>query len=469
MTKTSRTKLADTFAKFIVDTKFSDIDPNVLEHLKQLTLKQVMGTVVGAGSHSSDKLLRYIKDNVGKPECGVYGLGFKTDVSHAALMNGFSAHASEMEDDQFPGGGISDVTVWPAVLTMAQYVNLSGEDLLTAMYVGHEMQNRIAWWASEGTDKVGLLNLPFIGIYGATAACAKALKLDYKQTHDALGLAMVTGLGYVYEMGTDAHFWESALVCRNAVLNALMAQNGFTSRPAIEESLDRLTGGDKNIRFDNMLEGLGKAPYYATNTWIKKWGFCFSSHVYVDILADLARKENVHGKDIKEVAVHFDVNRGIILNRPDPKTIDDSRFSIQHILAYQLVYGKCDLDTCSEKSLADDKVIAARSRVHVISHNDAPLSITAGDGDLEVTLTDGRKLERSMEQPYGAPMYPLTTEQVVDIYRMYCDGVMSPAHIDRTLEIILGLDKQADLQELYAICTDPMQSDSAARKVSAHA
>jgi hypothetical protein len=107
--------------------------------------------------------------------------------------------------------------------------------------------------------------------------------------------------------------------------------------------------------------------------------------------------------------------------------------------------------------------------VRVISHNDAPLSITAGDGDLEVTLTDGRRLERSMEQPYGAPMYPLTTDQVVDIYRMYCDGVMSPAHIERTLKLILDLDQQSDLQELFDICTHPLRAEGAARKVAAHA
>ena len=67
---------------------------------------------------------------------------------------------------------------------------------------------------------------------------------------------------------------ESATVCRNAVVNAILAKNGATSNPVIEKCLDMLIGGNKNIEFDKMIEGLGKPPFYTNNTWIKKWGFC---------------------------------------------------------------------------------------------------------------------------------------------------------------------------------------------------
>ncbi len=97
--------LAKEFASFVVNTRFEDVDDSVLDHIKKLTLKQVMGMLVGSVAPTSQKYIRYFKDNLGKPECGVYGCGFKTDVAQAALLNGFFGHASEMEDDQFPGGG----------------------------------------------------------------------------------------------------------------------------------------------------------------------------------------------------------------------------------------------------------------------------------------------------------------------------------------------------------------------------
>ena len=445
-------ELAEKFAKFVVHTEFRDMDRSVIEHIKKLTLKQVMGMLVGSAAPTSKKLIRYAKDNLGRPEAGVYGCGFRTDVAQAALLNGFFGHASEMEDDQFPGGGISDVTTWPALLTAAEKWKLSGKDAIVALYVGQEMQNRIAMWAAAGTDVIGICNLPFIGIYGATASCAKAYELTEEETEASFGLAMVQGQGYIHTWGTDAHFWESATVCRNAILNVIMAKAGATSNPVIAKCLDMLTGGDKNIQFDKMVEGLGEAPFYTNNTWIKKWGFCFFTHNFVDVLADLMRDNKVKYEDIEEVVLHFDPLR-FIVDRPEPKNAEDSRFSTQHILAYHMIHGECDLGTCTETAVNDPLVAEARKKVKVVYHQEYPKRYFSGEGRLDLKLKSGKTITGAMDQPYGGPKYPLSMDQLVDIYRKYCKGILSNAHVERSKDIILNMENEPDLQELFDICT----------------
>jgi 2-methylcitrate dehydratase PrpD len=445
-------EIAQKFAKFVVETEFHDMDESVIEHVKKMTLKQVMGMLVGSTAPTCKKVIRYIRENFGRPECGVYGCGFRADVAQAALANGFFGHASEMEDDQFPGGGISDVTTWPALLTAAEKCKLSGKEAIVALYVGQEMQNRIAYYASVGTDPIGICNLPFLGIYGATACAAKAFELTEEQTLASFGFAMVQGLGYMHTWGTDAHFWESATVCRNAILNAIMAKNGATSNPVIRKCLDMLTGGDKNIDFDKMTEGLGQAPYYTNQTWLKKWGFCFFTHNYVDVLADLMRDHNFKNEDVEEVVLHFDPLRYVV-DRPEPHDAEDSRFSTQHILAYQLVHGECGLATCTEEAVKDPVLAETRKRFEVVYHPEWPERYFAGEGRIDVRLRDGQTLTGAMAQPYGGPDNPLSTGQVVDIYRKYCKGILSDAHIERTKDIILNMENEPDLQELFDICT----------------
>ena len=445
-------EIAKKFAKFIAHTEFQDIDPSVIDHIKKLTLKQVMGVLVGSTAPTSKKVIRYVMENPGRPECGVYGCGFRADVAQTALANGFFGHASEMEDDQFPGGGISDVTTWPALLTAAEKCKLSGQEVITALYVGQEMQNRIAMWASVGTDPIGICNLPFIGIYGATACCARAYELTEEQTLASIGLAMVQGLGYIHTWGTDAHFWESATVCRNAVVNAILAKNGATSNPVIEKCLDMLTGGDKKIEFAKMTEGLGSAPFYTNNTWIKKWGFCFFTHNFVDVLADLMRDNKVKEEDIKEVIIHFDELRRVV-DRAEPKDAEDSRFSTQHILAFQMIHGECNLKTCTEPAVKDPRVAAARKKVKVVYHPEYPKRYFAGEGRLDLILKNGKTLTGAMDQPYGGPKYPLTMDQAVEIYRKYCRGILSDAQIERSKDIILNMENEPDLKELFDICT----------------
>jgi len=445
-------EIAEKFAKFVTHTEFQDVDPSVIEHVKKLTLKQVMGLLVGSGAPTSKKVIRYVMENPGRPECGVFGCGFRADVAQAALANGFFGHASEMEDDQFPGGGISDVTTWPALLAAAEKCKLSGKEVIVALYVGQEMQNRIAWWASVGTDGIGICNLPFIGIYGATASCAKALELTEEQTKASFGFAMVQGLGYMHTWGTDAHFWESATVCRNAVVNAIMAKNGATSNPVIEKCLDMLTGGDKNIEFDRMIAGLGQAPFYTNNTWIKKWGFCFFTHNFVDVLGDLMKNHRIKYEDIEEVVLHFDELRKVV-DRPEPKNAEDSRFSTQHILAYQMIHGECGLETCTEKSVKDPRLAEARKKIKVVYHPEYPRRYFAGEGRIDLKVKGGKIFAGALDQPYGGPKYPLTMDQVVDIYRKYLKGILSEEQIERTKDIVLNLENEPDIKELADICT----------------
>lgn len=446
-------EIAETFAKFIKNTQFEDVNESVIEHIKKLTLKQVMGMLLGSAAPTSQKFIRYFKDNLGKPECGVYGCGFKTDVAQAALLNGFFGHASEMEDDMFPGGGISDVTTWPALLAVADKLKLSTREIIVALYVGQEMQNRIAMWAGVVTEPLGIANLPFIGIYGATASCARAFALTEKQIAASFGLAMVQGLGYIHTWGTDAHFWESATVCRNGVLNALMAQIGATSKPVIRKSLEMLGGGSgEKIEFDKMTENLGKPPFYTNNTWIKKWGFCFQNHNFVDNLADLMRNNNLTYENIEEVTVHFDELR-FILDRPEPKDAEDSRFSIYHMLAYQMIHGKCGLETNTEETVHDPQIVEARKKVKVVYHPEYPKRYYAGEGRLDLKLKNGNTITGYMEQPYGGPKYPLSMDQVVDIYRKYCNGILPDEKIERTKNIILNMENEPDFQELFEICT----------------
>jgi len=446
-------EIAETFAKFVKNTRYEDVDESVIEHIKKLTLKQVMGMLLGSSAPASQKYISYFKDNLGKPECGVYGCGFKTDVAQAALLNGFFGHASEMEDDMFPGGGISDVTTWPALLAVADKLKLSTREIITALYVGQEMQNRIAMWAGVVTEPLGIANLPFIGIYGATASCARAYGLTEEQVMASFGFAMVQGLGYIHTWGTDAHFWESATVCRNGVLNALMAQLGGTSKPVIRKSLEMLGRGfEEKIEFDKMTEGLGKPPFYTNNTWIKKWGFCFQNHNFVDNIADLMRSNQLAYEDIEEVTVHFDELR-FILDRPEPKDAEDSRFSIYHMLAYQMIHGECGLDTNTEDAVHDPRIAEARKKVKVVYHPEYPKRYYAGEGRLDLTLKNGKTITGYMEQPYGGPNYPLSMDQVVAIYRKYCRGIISDEKIERTKEIILNMENEPDFQELFRTCT----------------
>jgi 2-methylcitrate dehydratase PrpD len=172
----------------------------------------------------------------------------------------------------------------------------------------------------------------------------------------------------------------------------------------------------------------------------------------VDVLADLMRKNKINYEDITEVVLHFDDLRTVV-DRPEPKSAEDSRFSTQHILAYQMIYGECNLKTCTEESVKDPKLAEGRKKVKVVYHPEYGKRYMAGEGRIDLKVKGGKVHTGGMDQPYGGPKYPLSMDQVVEIYRKYCRGILSEAQIERSKDIILNLENEPDIKELADICT----------------
>ena len=444
-------EIAEKLSHFIVQTKFNDIPPETVRFTKELTLKCIAGTLAGSIVPTSKKVIKYVKERQGLPEAGVVGCGFRTSIENAALANGYFVHASELEDDQFPGGGVSDITVWPALLPVAEYLKLSGKEVIEAAYIGTEVQNRLAYFASAGTDETGIVGLPFYGIFGATATAAKAFGLDYEEVKSALGIAMTQGIGYMHTWGTDTHFFESAAVCRNGVVVAKLAKEGMSSNPNFKRWLNTLVGEGK-IELDKITEGLGKTPHFIHNVWIKKYPCCFFTHRYIDALTVLLNEYKIPYEQIEAVEIHVGP-LDTICDRPKPKSIGDSKFSYQHVLSTVMLKEDLKLDTFTEKKIVDPKFVEARSKVKVIVDPGWPRRYMSGVARVEVILRNGKRITKEMEQSFGGPKLPLTTEQCVELYKKYASEALSEEQVKRTIDIILNLEKMVDIMRLMDILT----------------
>lgn len=443
--------IAEKLAEFIVETEFQDIPTTTTNFIKQLTLKCVAGMLAGSAVASSKKILRYVKQRVEMPEAGVIGCGFKSSLESATLANGYFAHASELEDDQFPGGGVSDITVWPTLVPLAENLRLSGKEFIEAAFVGAEVQNRIAYFASAVTDGIGIVGLPFYGIFGATAAAAKCYRLDYEETRAALGIAMTQGLGYMHTWGTDTHFFESATVCRNGTAIASLAKLGMSSNPDFERWLNALAGKGR-IELDKIVHGLGEPPFYVDNIWIKKYPCCFFTHRYADAVGILIGENKLGYDDVKTVTLEVGPMDNIV-NRPNPKNVEDSKFSVQHVVASLMLEKDINLETFTEEKVQNDKFREARSKVHVHVNEDWPRRYMSGIAHVDIIMKNGDKISKDMEQSIGSPKLPLTNEQIENLYAKYSQVTLSMDQIKQTLKMIQNLEKSWDLLELADILT----------------
>ena len=89
----------------------------------------------------------------------------------------------------------------------------------------------------------------------------------------------------------------------------------------------------------------------------------------------------------------------------------------------------------------------------VIIDPDRPCRLMSCIAQVNVLLKDGRRLERGMEQSFGGPKLPLTTEQVLAISKKYAQAALSAGRIEHTMNMIMDLEYLSDILELMDILT----------------
>jgi 2-methylcitrate dehydratase PrpD len=161
----------------------------------------------------------------------------------AAFANGVLANALDFDDGHRLTKGHPGAVVVPAMLALAQRLDSSYEEFLTAALVGYEIAIR-AGIALHARDDAYHASGAW-GSIGAAAGAARLLELEGEQTLAAIGLAEYHApIARIMRccadpaMTKDACAWGAAL----GVESALLAMRGFTSVRAefLDSPLDDL-------------------------------------------------------------------------------------------------------------------------------------------------------------------------------------------------------------------------------------
>ena len=172
-------------ARFIVGLKAADASLAAQRVARNLLLA-VSGTAIAGAAEDGCQALRQLLVNGGGPgQATVWSWGDRLPVAAAAYMNGVMCRALDYCDAMAPGLHIGSSLV-PAAMAVAEQHRCNGDELLAALCAGAEVTSRFNLTESQyaGFDPTGVA-----GVFGATAAAARLMRLDESQTLHALALA----------------------------------------------------------------------------------------------------------------------------------------------------------------------------------------------------------------------------------------------------------------------------------------
>jgi len=467
--------ITEQLANVVTKINLDDLPQDVIKGVKWILLDSI-GCALGASQTDKAKItLELVKEFGGNPQASIIG-GHRTSYALAAFANAELINALDY-DYIGPLAGHVCPYVTPSCLSIGERQNSSGEDLIVALAVGHEVGGRMvnslvqqSMPKNEPPYYQESLSYSFShSVFGGVAGAGKLLRFDVKRMLNAFGIAGMStavpaSMKWSHRSGPAIMLKYGAWpgwISQLATTAALVAEKGFTGDTTV---LDGKWGywqmvGSPFFKVDNLLKGLGEV-WHVTRGAFKPYPCCRCNHAGIDGICNLMQQHGIKPGDIEEIVVKGD----LWLQQPhrmgrELKSPLDVQFANRYIFALAPyfglrpspswgtleVYGLSEIKAMSEKVKIElhpqtDEIIAGKVK--------AGQSPTFGKTIVELTAK-GRKFVTEVEGPRGDPDNPLSESELLEKFRHNASySFLEEEKVEKVIEAILDLDKLDSVREL---------------------
>jgi 2-methylcitrate dehydratase PrpD len=447
------TGLTQELARRAVGLSFDAFPDNVVHWAKAAIVDTLGVTIAG----SDEPVVNLVRETLGVDgrtgPCRILGRkGFRAKSLDAALINGVAGHVHDFDDCSIILDGHPTVPMVPAMLALAEELDRSGREMIEAYVAGFEVEVHIARYLSGGdlrpTDKIPLGERGWhptgvLGTLGCAIACARLLRLDADATAVALAVAASSAAGLRANSGTMTKSLHAGHASRNGLWAAMLASRGFTAnREALEHRLGYFSAyqGPGEYGAYPGIETFGKVFELSyPGVSIKPYPCCSYTFPAIDAAVDIARTHGLSADDIAEVRVRMHERCVGNVDRPDPKTRLDAKFSTQYVTACGLLARQVVLEDFEGDAFKRVDVRDFMQRVTLGTHAEDDLFL----GYVEIRTKDGRSFEAKASTKFGrGPDDPMPADDFKAKF-INCASRILPAFVAE--ELFASFDRLEDV------------------------
>jgi len=390
-------------------------------------------------------ITEYVRDMAGAPQASVIGGGFKASMTEAAFANGTMGHALDFDNCWYPLNHPTSPTL-PAILAYAEHYGTSGRDCVTALVAAFEVQARLRL-ASTGLHTGRGFHKPgTTGLMGAVAAGIKLLDLDEHQALMAFGLAGSRLGSLSLNTGTMTKATHSGNAARMGLESALLASRGFTAAPDIfgaQGYFDTLLGDEQE---PELLVRDFADPLWMVNPGVgfKKYPSNYFTHRPIDAALAIRSRPEFEIEDVVAVTIRFpDLH---YVDRPQPSSGLDGKFSLQYTTALALLDGAVSIDSFTNDRRFAPDVEDLLPKIKVVF--DRSISKEFLDLHVEVTVSQsgGDEITERIEALTGMPGVPLTDEQRMSKFFACAMRVLDGTEANGLADLLEHVDQLPDVR-----------------------
>jgi len=420
--------------EFVVGTDYDNISPEVFEQAKKVLYDTIGVIALGAQESEVKKLTRLLATPL-PSGATLIGQKMKADPLVSALVNGTAGTWLELDEGNQYARGHAGIHVVPAALAVAEVVQASGKDLLTAIVLGYEVACRVGI-----ACKLRMTMHPHgsWGTVGAACAVGKLMKVDEEQMKELINisssLTLATSRRTMLEGGTVRNAYAGVSGYMGILAHKLLV-SGFTGEA---DGLRSVFGTVVSDSFDAavMTEELG-SRYEIKRNYFKMHACCRYIHATLDALYKVLDKQEegkLDPQEIEKIEVET-YSLAAQLSNQQPQNMLAAKFSIPFSVATTIVNRSSGVESFTLEKVKDGVTRELARRV-VVTENPEFTSMMPSRRPSRITvkLKDGRTYTETVFVNRGDQEDPYSTEELERKFLSLTSLVYGPKHAKEVLE-----------------------------------
>lgn len=440
-------------AEFAVNLSYVDLPGEVIYQVKRYLLDSI-GCAFGGWDTEDVQIQHHLHTQMGgKAESTVLVSGAKLPMYHATLLNSLLIRALDYNDIYWEEDPSHPSDIIPAALAPAETFGKSGKELITAIVLAYEFEQRLCEFAHPGIRERKWHHATLTGFVSPIVA-GKMMDLNIDQMVNAIGISgsHTCTLGAVTAGKlTNMKNTVDPMSTQAGVIAAQLAKDGYSGPEHVIDGKEGLVDAfGPDFELNLLTDKLGET-WRILRCSMKAFAAEALTHSPITAVLKIMAENQLKPKDIKQIEVQTVARAADILSDPSkykPTNKETADHSLPYCLAAAVADGKVTPAQFTDKKLKDPMIWELLPKIKVVANTEFEKLFPKLKAT-EVTISDnnGQDFSLRIDYPKGDYRDPMSEEELLEKFdSMVIDKVGMEAR-NRMVDLIMNLEKTKKIQD----------------------
>lgn len=347
----------------------------------------------------------------------VIGFNTKSNLYHAALINGMCAHVAELDDGVRQGSIHPGASVISSLFPLAQQYKTDGKSFLKGMVIGYEAAILLANSIQPSHRNKGYHATGTCGTIGVAIGAAAMLGFTEQQMKNALSAAATSASGmlHIIKGSSELKPYNAGQAAVSGLAAALIARSGFNGS-------DHVLDGDRGFikmmtdqYHPSYLKNQPEDKLWIEKVYFKPYAACRHCHPAIEAALALKNKHRIKPEQIKEIKIFTYELAVDERDHSEIKGITSAKMSTPFSVAVALTTGKAMLEEFTEEKIKDPFILALAKKISVTVDEQLNLLVPEKRAAIVHIITyQNKEFTYRTDLAKGEPENPLTETEIIE-------------------------------------------------------